>query len=817
MRPFSTVLGCAGDPPTDVLVTVNPKPLVQPPALAPFCSGDNIGIPLTTSNTVAGATFVWTVKSIQGNITGAQSGTGAGTPGIVGVLTNNDLVQGSVTYEVRAMNSAPLGGCLGPPVDVQVFVNPSPPATPVTTSVCSDTPGGNTYTEDLLSIQPQVSAAPGVTFTWFTNQSNEAGSIIPAGSLSSYTLTNNTSIFVRVDNGICSKVVSVIYTINPNISLALSATDYNGVQLKCNDDNTGQITALAALGTPLYTFSLDGGPFITANQFSFLPAGLHTVVARDARGCSTSEDITLNEPPVLTGDIIELEPITCFLDNDAVIQTNPAGGTGAYSFVLLQNPTNTSGVANGIFTGISIGTYNVRITDVNDCTVDTAPLTITQPTLVQGTATIAEDANGFQLSCADATDAQITMTASGGNGPDYTYTLVRTNDPVNDPNPYAQITGTATETFTNLPFGNYTISVQDNRNCPSLPIIAVIVNPPPFEPGFVGVNQSVCSGNDPAQIEELVPPFGGVGNYTYQWQQSLTGSTNDADWSNIPGENQAEYDPSVLPQTTYFRRLVSSGSCEVKGRDNIVRVTINPLPSALLSGPTEVCQGESFLLNMTLATGTAPMEYDYTATTVNGTTSFNNLIGVDNTFIPITNFQDLTTYEVTRVRDLNGCVAPPANLPAPVTVDIIKISSDFTILAPAAQCPGGEFNFQWDVESNVDYTWVWSDNTNTVIPANSLPVGTNQIQHTFGATSTQTSTIFPVALTATNSLCQPKTTSKPVTVFPNVVLNILPGDTIIAVANRCSSGTNHWAMILIAGTIARKEPPMCWMSARPKT
>ena len=134
----------------------------------------------------------------------------------------------------------------------------------------------------------------------------------------------------------------------------------------------------------------------------------------------------------------------------------------------------------------------------------------------------------------DATDGEIDITFSGGNAPppDYTITLTKASDPLN---PTIASTPTLTTAFTNLGFGNYTAIVRDGKGCHSLPASAIIVNPPPFSPGFIGINQSICVGDDATEIQQLVPAFGGVGNYQYRWQQSLTGSINDADWIDIPG------------------------------------------------------------------------------------------------------------------------------------------------------------------------------------------------------------------------------------------------------------------------------------------
>jgi gliding motility-associated-like protein len=136
-----------------------------------------------------------------------------------------------------------------------------------------------------------------------------------------------------------------------------------------------------------------------------------------------------------------------------------------------------------------------------------------------------------------------------------------------------------------------------------------------------------------------------------------------------------------------------------------------------------------------------------------------------------------------RVRDFNGCLSQ--SVPISRTVEVIKINPNFEVLAPSEQCSGGTFTFQWVVEQGVKYTWEWSDGTQTVVNnpfvvgPDDKPVGLQTITHVFTTSSTESSTIYPVRLYATNAICEPKFATKTVTVFPNVVLNILPGELIL--------------------------------------
>lgn len=786
--PYSSLIGCAGLPGT-VNVTVYPRTDVDP--VTPIiCNGDLLNVTFTSPNN-ADADFLWVVTTYDPFVTINSPAAGIGDITNM-ILTNTSLTQdGTVTFEVSGKNQPAEegpGGCSNPVQTFVVTILKSPVANPQLITVCSDSPGGNTYTADLAALEPSITpdaGTPDTKITWYrTDPRLGPATIIPVGSLNAFIVGDGIPVFVEIEYipTTCKKVVAVQYTVNPGVSITHLESDYNGFNLMCNADNTGEIRINVLTGSPDYAYRIDGGPYINAGvttyNFSSLAAGTHVVEVQDEKTCTASATIDLIEPPALVATLDIIQEITCFLGKDGIIGTNISGGTGTYiSYLLLQ--TNTTDPNNdGIFTDLGAGTYNVRITDSNNCKIDSDQATLNQPSLVEiNSLTVATDANGFNLSCRDALDGEIAVTFSGGNvPPDYTVTLTKASDPLN---PIITNTPTTSANFTNLGFGNYTAVVRDFKGCQSLPASGIIVNPPPFSPGFVGINQSICVGDDPIEIQQLVPAFGGVGNYQYQWQASLTGSSNDADWIDLPGANGTTFDPAATAQTTYFRRIVRSVSartgvaCEILGKDNIVQVLINPLPVVSFNAPSEVCQGESFTLQLGMTGGTAPIEYDYSA----GTTTFLNLIGTENTAIPISNFQQPMTYTLLRVKDLNGCLA--ANVPQAIDVDIIKLNPDFTILAPIAQCSGGTFTFQWTAEQDVKYTWIWSDGQQDVINPGDIALGVNTITHIFTAGSTESSTIYPVRLQAENALCAPKFTTKPITVFPTVVLNISPGDPVL--------------------------------------
>jgi hypothetical protein len=85
----------------------------------------------------------------------------------------------------------------------------------------------------------------------------------------------------------------------------------------------------------------------------------------------------------------------------------------------------------------------------------------------------------------------------------------------------------------------------------------------------IAANQTICSGSIPAQLTGTVPT-GGNGVFSYQWQSSTVGATGP--FSNIPGATAQNYSPTALTQNTWYRRVVTSGSCV--SFSNVVAITV---------------------------------------------------------------------------------------------------------------------------------------------------------------------------------------------------------------------------------------------------
>src|SRR5690606_36277625 len=128
--------------------------------------------------------------------------------------------------------------------------------------------------------------------------------------------------------------------------------------------------------------------------------------------------------------------ITCFNANDAQITAPASGGAGVPYFYAIDSFSINQ---TGVFTGLSAGTYTIGVADANGCTATSNTVTVINPDEVIVSATLDND-----ITCHNANDAQITVTASRGTGQGFTYSI-------------DGITYVANNVFTGLAGNTYTL------------------------------------------------------------------------------------------------------------------------------------------------------------------------------------------------------------------------------------------------------------------------------------------------------------------------------------------------------------------------
>ena len=134
---------------------------------------------------------------------------------------------------------------------------------------------------------------------------------------------------------------------------------------------------------------------------------------------------------------------------DGSITVSATGGVGPYDFNINDGEYQTS----GNFSNLGPGSYTIKVKDFNKCWVSQIVELESSSTTLIASATTNPDSDCF------SDNGSITVTASLGKPP-YHYQIG--NGSFGDVN-----------TFPNLKFGNYTITVKDGDDCPRLLNITV--------------------------------------------------------------------------------------------------------------------------------------------------------------------------------------------------------------------------------------------------------------------------------------------------------------------------------------------------------
>ncbi|MGM0463031.1 MAG: gliding motility-associated C-terminal domain-containing protein [Bacteroidota bacterium] len=119
----------------------------------------------------------------------------------------------------------------------------------------------------------------------------------------------------------------------------------------------------------------------------------------------------------------------------------------------------------------------------------------------------------------------------------------------------------------------------------------------------ISPDQMICYNTQPALIEGSEPE-GGDGSYTYLWEQSDDNMT----WTAAAEtNNEKDYQPGVLTDKTWYRRIVLSGFADCCGdTSNVAETGIYPLPTGTITAAQDTsCAGSSITVSMSL-TGAAP-------------------------------------------------------------------------------------------------------------------------------------------------------------------------------------------------------------------
>jgi gliding motility-associated-like protein len=207
----------------------------------------------------------------------------------------------------------------------------------------------------------------------------------------------------------------------------------------CFGFSDGRIELDIANGLPAYQYNFnDGNGFVNNNTKNNLSAGIYTVNVQDANLCKGAFTFNIEDHPPLE---LDFDPtnISCFGLSDGSITALPVGGVGNYSY------SWQIGESGETVDGLPAGSYTVTVLDGNGCEID-GLVTLTQPNQL-----FLDVIDVIDNICFGEEEGLVTVEGSGGTGP-YEYSL--------DGSVFQ-----ASETFGNLPAGDYTFTILDALGC----------------------------------------------------------------------------------------------------------------------------------------------------------------------------------------------------------------------------------------------------------------------------------------------------------------------------------------------------------------
>jgi len=192
----------------------------------------------------------------------------------------------------------------------------------------------------------------------------------------------------------------------------------------------GKIRVIVTDWDPLktYQYSIDAGDLQVDSIFTDLISGEYDILVEDELGCtSTLTDVPVEDPAGITGITTNSKP-TLISDGDQetgeAYVTSVEGGTvaGEYHF-MWDNDDATTGFGEDTITNLSVGNYNVTVTDDNNCTFEGGPIPV-------GTAMYNFEVVLFTgVTCESNNNGYALVETNGGDGDfDYLWENGENND-----------------------------------------------------------------------------------------------------------------------------------------------------------------------------------------------------------------------------------------------------------------------------------------------------------------------------------------------------------------------------------------------------
>jgi hypothetical protein len=511
----------------------------------------------------------------------------------------------------------------------------------------------------------------------------------------------------------------------------------------CENTNVAYSTPSSSLNS--YNWVVSGG-VISAGQgtanvtVTWGSSGAGSLIVTDsltATGCKTTTtayNVTIN-PVIASNTITSPQTICTGSTPSSLTGSTPTGGNGTYTYTWLSSTTSAStgfaaasGTNNAKDYAPSTLTETIwykRVVSAGVCSQDTSAAIMITVNPVIASNTIS----GVQTICSGTAAASLTgSTPTGGNG---SYTYAWESSTTSASTGFSAASGTNT-TIDYMP-GTLTATTWYRRVvsagvCASSTssAIEVTVNPV-IASNTISSNQTICTGSVPSSITGSTPT-GGNSTYTYAWESSTTSASSG--FSAASGiNNAADYSPSALTATTWFRRVVSAGVC-TSNTSSAIEVTVNPvLSNNSISSAQTICTGStpSTLTGSTATGGNGSIAYLWESSTTSASAGFSAASGTNsNADYSPSSLTATTWYR----RKVSAGVCPSITTSA-IEITVNPVISNNTISSAQTICTGStpsSLTGSTATGGNGSITYLWESSTTSASAGFSAASGTNNTQ-----------------------------------------------------------------------------------------
>lgn len=585
----------------------------------------------------------------------------------VGNPANNGAITGVNDGEMVTQPGLPAGtyaltiadSSFPPVVDLDTIVIEEPPILGASISVSQpilcfgDTNGS--FTADVIVGGVIVNnPGPEYTFSW------------TPGPITTQTITNvnpalGTYAVTITDGNMCTAVASTTPSQPSELTVGVMVTD-----AACSGIDNGEIeaTGMGGVITGNYTYAWSTTPAQNTPIATNLGIGTYTVTITDDNMCTATATGTVSAATIIFANSV-VQNVNCNGANDGAIFHAPSvigTNNGGYTYQWSPNVSIMSSASP-----LTSGTYTTTITDALGCNIDTT-ITISEPVVLA----IDGIVNTTDETCAiGGNDGTASVNVIGGTPfPNGTYTYT-----------WTCCLGVDANSVTNVPSGNYVVTIEDANGCD---VFAQFTIDPPVPPIIVSFDSI------------SVPcPSSTTGELTVNATEGNTPITGYS-WTFPNGTNMNGQTISNLGPGTYTVTVTSADGCEAIDSATLYApqqlMLVQPLPT----NPN--CFGESSgTAAVQMSGGTMPYVYQWSANAGNST----------NSAVPAL---PSGTYSVT-VTDANLCdqIETEVILEDPdsitiVFIDITPVScfdqvvncdGGATALASGGNAPSAIYTFDW--------------------------------------------------------------------------------------------------------------------------